>query len=204
MPFGTLYIVAAPSGAGKTTLVKHLVETTPEVVVSISHTTRAPRSGEREGEHYYFTAPDVFAAMVAEGAFLEHAEVFGNCYGTSRAAVQTPLTSGRDVILEIDWQGARQVRALWPDSVSVFVLPPSREALRERLAKRAQDSAEVIEQRMAAALQELSHYSEFDYLVINDDFAGALNALRAILIARRQRRDVQVERQQELLQQLLS
>lgn len=204
MPLGTLYIVAAPSGAGKTTLVKRLVETTPELVVSISHTTRAARAGEREGEHYYFTAPDAFATMVAEGAFLEHAEVFGNRYGTSRAAVQTQLASGRDVILEIDWQGARQVRALWPDSVSVFILPPSRDALRERLAKRAQDSAEVIEQRMAAALHELSHYTEFDYLVINDDFASALQALRAILLARRQRRDVQIERQQELLQQLLS
>ena len=201
---GTLYIVAAPSGAGKTSLVKRLIETTPGVAVSVSHTTRPPRPSERDGEHYYFTSPGVFAAMIAGNAFLEHAQVFGNCYGTSRAAVQAQLASGQDVILEIDWQGARQVRALLPDSLSIFILPPSREALRQRLASRSQDSAEVIEQRMATALDELSHYTEFDYLVINDDFATALNALRAVLIAQRQRRNVQMERQRELLQQLLS
>jgi guanylate kinase len=204
MTLGTLYIVAAPSGAGKTTLVKRLVETTPGVAVSISHTTRPPRPGERDGEHYHFISLVAFEAMIAENAFLEHAQVFGNHYGTSRAAMQTQLASGQDVILEIDWQGARQIRELMPDSLSIFILPPSREALRQRLAARGQDSAEVIERRMAAALNDLSHYAEFDYLVINDDFATALNALRAILIARRQRRNVQMERQRELLQRLLS
>lgn len=204
MTLGTLYIVAAPSGAGKTTLVKRLVETTPGVAVSISHTTRPPRPGERDGEHYHFISLVAFEAMIAENAFLEHAQVFGNHYGTSRAAVQAQLASDQDVILEIDWQGARQIRELMPDSLSIFILPPSREALRQRLAARGQDSAEVIERRMAAALNDLSHYAEFDYLVINDDFATALNALRAILIARRQRRNVQMERQRELLQRLLS
>jgi guanylate kinase len=204
MNTGILYIVAAPSGAGKTSLVRRLIETTPGVAVSISHTTRLPRLSEQDGEHYYFMALDAFEAMIVEGAFLEHAQVFGNRYGTSRAVVQAQLAAGLDVILEIDWQGARQIRELMPDSLSIFILPPSRTALRQRLAGRGQDSAEVIEQRLAAALDDLSHYTEFDYLVINDDFATALDALRAILIAQRQRRTVQMERQQELLQQLLS
>ncbi|MDS4068614.1 MAG: guanylate kinase [Candidatus Competibacter sp.] len=204
MTAGTLYIVAAPSGAGKTSLVKSLVETTPGIAVAISHTTRPPRPGERDGEHYHFIPLAVFEAMVAEGAFLEHAQVFGNRYGTSRAAVLSQLQAGLDVILEIDWQGARQVRALMPDSSSIFILPPSREALRQRLAGRGQDSLEVIERRMAASMNELSHYAEFDYLVINDDFATALETLRAIVIANRQRRVTQLERQRELLRALLS
>lgn len=204
MTLGTPYIVAAPSGAGKTSLVKSLIETTPSVVVSISHTTRPPRPGECDGEHYHFVTPAAFEAMMAEGAFLEYAQVFGNRYGTSRAAVQTQREAGLDVILEIDWQGARQVRERMPDSPGIFILPPSREALRQRLTGRGQDPVEVIERRMAAALDELSHYAEFDYLVINDDFATALEALRAILIAHRQRRTVQMERQQKLLQLLLS
>lgn len=204
MPTGTLYIVAAPSGAGKTSLLKRLVETTPGVAVSISHTTRLPRPGERDGEHYHFVPMDTFEAMIAGGAFLEYAQVFGNRYGTSRAAVLAQLETGQDVILEIDWQGARQVKALLPDSSTIFILPPSRDALRQRLTRRDQDSAEIIEQRMAAALDELSHYAEFDYLVINDDFAIALDDLRAILIAQRQRRAAQLERRRELLQALLS
>jgi guanylate kinase len=203
MTAGTLYIVAAPSGAGKTSLVKGLVATTPGIAVSVSHTTRPPRPGERDGEHYHFTSLAAFEAMIAEGAFLEHAQVFGNRYGTSRAAVLSQLEAGLDVILEIDWQGARQVRALMPDSSSIFILPPSREALRQRLAGRGQDSSEVIERRMAASLDELSHYAEFDYLVINDDFAAALETLRAIVIANRQRRAIQLERQRELLRTLL-
>ena len=201
---GTLYIIAAPSGAGKTSLVKSLVETTPEIVVSVSHTTRSPRPGEQEGTHYYFVSPEIFAGMVAEDAFLEHAQVFSHRYGTSRAAVMAQLHAGQDVILEIDWQGARQVRALVPDSTTIFILPPSRQALHERLSQRGQDNPEVIEQRMAAALNELSHYAEFDYLVINDQFATALDALRAIVIANRQRQATQQERQRELLQSLLS
>ncbi len=204
MTTATLYIVAAPSGAGKTSLVKKLVDTTPGVSLSISHTTRPPRLGERDGEHYCFVSPAQFEAMIAEGAFLEHAQVFGNRYGTSSATVLALLDAGQDVVLEIDWQGARQVRARMPDSATIFILPPSREALRQRLASRGQDSPEIIDQRMAAALDELSHYAEFEYLVINDDFAAALEALRAIVIANRQRRARQVERQRELLRALLS
>ncbi len=204
MATGTLYIVAAPSGAGKTSLVRSLVETTPGVVASISHTTRPPRPGEQEGVHYHFVPLAVFEAMIAEGAFLEHAQVFGNRYGTSRTAVLSQLQAGLDLILEIDWQGARQVRARMPGCPGIFVLPPSRDALRQRLAGRGQDSAEVIERRMAAALDELSHYTEFDYLVINDEFATALTELRAILIAQRQRRTAQLERYPELFRALLS
>lgn len=204
MPSGTLYIIAAPSGAGKTTLVKQLVETTPGVAASISHTTRSPRPNEQHGQHYYFIDPETFTEMVAQGAFLEHAEVFGKRYGTSQTAVQTQLASGCDVILEIDWQGARQVRALLAESISIFILPPSRAALQERLTKRDQDSAAIIAERMAASLAELSHYAEFDYLVINDDFNTALDTLRAIVIANRQRRPIQMQRQQALLEHLLS
>ena len=204
MTAGILCIVAAPSGAGKTSLVKSLVETTPDVVASVSHTTRPPRPGERDGVHYHFVSLATFEAMIAEGAFLEHARVFGNQYGTSRAAVLSKLQAGLDVILEIDWQGARQVRDQLPDCPSIFILPPSRHALRQRLAGRGQDSAEVIERRMAAALDELSHYAEFDYLVINDRFETALTELRAILIAQRQRRPVQLARHPELFRALLS
>ena len=204
MATGTLYIVAAPSGAGKTSLVKSLVETTPDVVASISHTTRPPRPGEQDGIHYHFASLAAFEAMIAQGAFLEHAQVFGNRYGTSRAAVLSQLKAGLDVILEIDWQGARQVRDQMPNSLSIFILPPSRDALRQRLAGRGQDSAEVIERRMAVALDELSHYTEFDYLVINDQFETALTELRAILIAQRQRRTAQLERHLELFHILLS
>ena len=204
MATGTLYIVAAPSGAGKTSLVKSLVETTPGVVASISHTTRPPRPGEQEGVHYHFVSLPTFTTMIAQGAFLEHAQVFGNCYGTSCAAVLSKLQNGLDVILEIDWQGARQAREQMPDCVGIFILPPSRDALQQRLAGRDQDSAEVIEQRMAAALDELSHYMEFDYLVINDQFETALTELRAIFIAQRQQRTAQLERHPELLRALLS
>jgi guanylate kinase len=204
MATGTLYIVAAPSGAGKTSLVKSLVETTPGVVASVSHTTRPPRPSEQEGVHYHFVSLPTFATMIAQDAFLEHAQVFGNCYGTSRAAVLSKLEEGLDVILEIDWQGARQAREQMPDSVGIFILPPSRDALRQRLAGRGQDSAEVIERRMAAALDELSHYAEFDYLIINDQFETALTELRAIFIAQRQRQTMQLQRHPELLSALLS
>jgi len=204
MATGTLYIVAAPSGAGKTSLVKSLVETTSDVVVSISHTTRPPRPGEQDGVHYHFIPLRSFETMIAQGAFLEHAQVFGNRYGTSRAAVLAKLQAGLDVILEIDWQGAQQVRKQLPDSPSIFILPPSRDALRQRLAGRGQDSPEVIERRMAAALDELSHYVEFDYLVINDQFETALTELSAIIIAQRQRRTAQLERHLELFHILLS
>lgn len=204
MILGTLYIISAPSGAGKTSLIKRLVETTPGVSMSVSHTTRWPRPSEQDGIHYHFVSLDTFEMMVAQDAFLEHAQVFGNRYGTSHTAVQSLLETGQDVILEIDWQGAQQVKKLFPDSLTVFILPPSRDALRERLINRAQDCPEIIEQRMTVALNELSHYVEFDYLVINDDFTTALDELRAIFIAQRQRRMTQLVRRRELLQALLS
>ena len=204
MTTGNLYIVSAPSGAGKTSLVKGLVETTPEMALSVSHTTRPPRPGEENGRHYHFVSTADFDAMRAAGLFLEHARVFDNFYGTSRTAVSAQLDTGSDVILEIDWQGARQARAQLPDSMSIFILPPSVATLRERLIGRGQDSSDTIERRMAVALEELSHYAEFDYLVVNDRFAAALDALRAIVIANRQRRERQLKRQEGLLRTLLS
>ncbi len=201
---GTLYIISAPSGAGKTSLVKRLLATVPDVEVSVSHTTRPSRPGERDGVDYYFVDAATFQALVQTGVFLEYAQVFDYCYGTSRHAVAERLRSGLDVILEIDWQGARQVRARAPEACSIFILPPSRETLRQRLEQRGQDDEAVIERRMRDAVAEISHYDEFDYLVVNDDFERALAALQAIFIARRQRRDCQLRRQHELIQALLS
>jgi guanylate kinase len=200
---GTLLIIAAPSGAGKTSLVNALVSALPGVVVSVSHTTRAPRPREQNGVHYHFVDHDAFALMADTDQFLEHAQVFDQRYGTARAAVETQLAQGLDVILEIDWQGARQVRACMPDCLSIFILPPSREALEARLRTRAQDSDETIARRMRAAVAEMRHYAEFDYLVVNDDFEQALAALKAIVLASRQRQVSQAERQRELLRRLL-
>lgn len=183
----TLYIVSAPSGAGKTSLVKVLVERDDNIVISVSHTTRTPRAGEVDGEHYYFTNVDDFKKMVAAGQFLEHARVFDNFYGTSRQQVETTLAAGTDVILEIDWQGARLVRAALPAAVSIFILPPSRDALDERLRTRGQDSDEIIARRMSDAISEISHYDEFEYLIINDDFDTALGELAAVFLAPRLR-----------------
>lgn len=204
MPIGTLFIISAPSGAGKTSLVNRLIEITPGITVSVSHTTRPPRPGEQDGVHYHFVSLATFEDMLKADAFLESALVFGNRYGTSRAAVLDQLQNDQDVILEIDWQGAQQVREQMAESASIFILPPSRDALRQRLTGRDQDSAEVIDRRMAAALDELSHYAEFDYLVINDEFATALDELRAIVIGQRQRRAAQLQRRRELLRALLS
>ena len=201
---GTLYIIAAPSGAGKTSLVKRLLATTPGVEVSVSHTTRPPRPGEQDGIDYYFLDTPTFQALIEEGVFLEHAQVFDHLYGTSRYPVFERLQAGMDVILEIDWQGARQVRKCASRTRSIFILPPSRKVLRQRLENRAQDPDEIIERRMATAISEMSHYHEFDYIVINDDFPAALEALRAIFIANRQLCAAQVWRQRELLQALLS
>jgi guanylate kinase len=203
-PQGSLYIFAAPSGAGKTSLVKALVETTADIEVSVSHTTRAPRPGEVDGVNYHFTDVAAFQAMVAQGAFLEHAQVFDNYYGTARANIEQRLAAGVDVILEIDWQGARQVREQFPDSIGIFILPPSRQALEERLRGRGQDGDEVIARRMRDAESEISHYGEFDYLVINDDFATALVELAAIVTAQRLRTRVQASRHQQMLQALLA
>ena len=201
---GSLYVIAAPSGAGKTSLVKQLLETTGNIAVSVSHTTRQPRPGETNGEHYYFVDIPAFEQMRDAGQFLEYARVFDNYYGTSRQAVDRQLQSGSDVILEIDWQGAQQTRQLYPDCCNIFILPPSRQALEDRLRSRGQDDDSVIARRMQEAIAEMSHYREFDYLVINDDFDEALEMLRSIILARRQRIDVQSQRQERLLQDLLS
>ena len=187
---GILFIVSAPSGAGKTSLLKALVESTDRVCVSVSHTTRAPRPGETDGQHYHFVDTATFERMVAAGEFVEHARVFDNHYGTSAAAVMNELVAGRDVVLEIDWQGARQVRERFRDAVSVFILPPSVEELRRRLSARGQDAEEIVERRMRDALSELSHFDEYDYLVVNDRFETALEDLRALMRAQRLRRSV--------------
>lgn len=201
---GTLYIVSAPSGAGKTSLLKALVEQLHDVMVSVSHTTRAMRPGETDGVHYHFVSHETFTGMVAQGAFLEHAEVFGNHYGTSRLWVEDTLNAGTDVILEIDWQGAQQMRQLMPEAVSVFILPPSRKALQDRLTGRGQDSAEVIAKRMAAAQEEMRHYAEYDYVVVNDVFELALSDLKAIFMVRRLRTEAQAIRHQAMLAELLA
>ncbi len=203
MADGTLYIISAPSGAGKTSLVRELAAGDPRVELSVSHTTRAPRPGEENGVHYHFTTVEAFQELVGAGRFLEHARVFDNDYGTSRDAVEARLAAGMDVILEIDWQGARQVRQALPESVSVFILPPSRDELRRRLTARGQDSEEVIQRRMDQAVDELSHYAEYDYLVVNDDFQRALDDLRALVRGRRLRYDVQCQRLAGVLTDLL-
>jgi guanylate kinase len=200
---GTLYIVAAPSGAGKSSLVNALLERERDIVLSISHTTRPPRPGDVDGEHYHFVNRGVFERLVADNAFLEHAEVFGNLYGTSRAAVEPLLGRGRDVLLEIDWQGARQVRKVMPDCVSIFILPPSREELERRLRTRAADSAVTIARRLAESVEEIAHVDDFDYVVVNDQFADALADLRSIVTTRRLRREVQAQRLAALFADLL-
>ncbi|MCW8917285.1 MAG: guanylate kinase [Gammaproteobacteria bacterium] len=204
MSDGTLYIISAPSGAGKTSLVKALLQQTTALTVSVSHTTRAPRPGEVNGQDYHFTDPDTFRGMIADNAFLEHAQVFDNFYGTARASVLELLAQGLDVILEIDWQGAQQVRQKMPEAVSIFILPPSREELEKRLCGRGTDSDEVIARRMRDAISEMSHYREFDYLVFNDDFDTALGELRAIILARRQQAPRQIARHRPLLDALLA
>ncbi len=201
---GTLYVFSAPSGAGKTSLVKALLEQTQNIGVSVSHTTRAPRDGEIDGKDYNFVTQEAFKTLIEQNAFLEHAQVFDNFYGTSQVWVEQELLAGRDVILEIDWQGAQQIRQQMPDMVSVFILPPSREELLKRLTGRGTDSEEIIARRMQDAESEMSHFGEFDYLIINDDFVLALQELRAIVIARRQRTAAQSLIQQELLQNLLN
>jgi guanylate kinase len=200
---GTLYIVAAPSGAGKSSLVNALLERERGIVLSISHTTRPPRPGDVDGQHYHFVNRGVFERLVADGAFIEHAEVFGNLYGTSRAAVEPLLADGRDVLLEIDWQGARQVRRAYPDCVSIFILPPSREELERRLRTRASDNAPTITLRLAESRDEIAHADDFDYIIVNDQFADALADLRAIVTARRLRREAQCARHAALIADLL-
>ncbi len=201
---GTLYILSAPSGAGKTSLVKALLKQDNRVQVSVSHTTRAPRPGEVNGVDYHFSSHATFDSMISAGAFLEYAEVFTNKYGTAQQTVAAMLQAGTDVILEIDWQGAEQVRKLMPAAISVFILPPSKEALQHRLTNRGQDSSDVIAGRMAQAVSEMSHYGEYDFLIINDDFELALTQLQAVFTGQRQRTSVQQQCHQKLISQLLT
>ena len=201
---GNLFIVSAPSGAGKTSLVAALVERIADLCISISHTTRPQRPGEEDGINYHFTDRETFLKMVAENRFLEHAEVFGNLYGTSADWVESARREGRDVILEIDWQGATQVRHLVPDACSIFILPPSLKVLAERLRARGQDDEEVISRRLAGAREEMSHYPEFDFLLVNDDFERALHDLAAIISSCRLRQSAQQGRLAPVLSDLLN
>jgi len=203
MSLGTLYIISAPSGAGKTSLVKALLERLSGVVVSVSHTTRAPRPGEQDGVDYHFINKVEFERLLESGEFLEHAQVFDNYYGTRRATVLERLEADEDVILEIDWQGARQVSEAFPQAVKIFILPPSREALQQRLMSRGQDSDQVISRRMADAINEMRPYEEYHYLIFNDEFDVALAELEALFRARRLRNDAQQRRYHSELKGLL-
>ena len=206
MPLGNLYIVSAPSGAGKSSLIAALLQQHPsyEMQVSISHTTRQARPNEEDGKHYYFVDHAEFERLIAEDAFLEYAEVFGNYYGTSLPMIERSLAQGVDVFLDIDWQGAQQVRKKVPTAKSIFILPPSIQELERRLIGRGQDSDEVIAARMQKAMSEMSHYDEYDYLIINDDFDQALNDIKVILKAEKLKVARQIQRHQLLISQLLA
>jgi len=199
---GSLFVVSAPSGAGKTSLVNALLASDPAVRKSVSYTTRSPRPGEHEGHDYHFVPSDRFRSMIASNDLLEHAEVHGNCYGTGRNWVMEALRTGGDIVLEIDWQGARQVRRLHPEAVSVFILPPSIDALESRLRGRGQDSEAVIAQRVQGARNEIAHVDEFDYVIVNSVFATAARELQSIVIAHRLMRPAQLERHSVLLEAL--
>lgn len=207
---GNLFILAAPSGAGKSSLIKALLDKHPKtdlhnnkMQVSVSHTTRSPRPGEQDGVHYHFVNKSEFETLIKQNALFEWAEVFGHYYGTSRLMIEQTLQQGIDVFLDIDWQGARQVKAQIPDTATIFIAPPSKAALRLRLEGRKQDSPEVINKRMREAVSEISHYHEFDYVVINDDFDTALNELDSIVTSRRLRKENQVVRHKALFEDLL-
>ncbi|WMN59031.1 guanylate kinase [Pseudoalteromonas xiamenensis] len=200
---GNLFILSAPSGAGKSSLIKALLEKHDNVKVSVSHTTRQPRPGEENAVHYHFVTVDAFNALIEAGDFFEWAKVFDNFYGTSKQAIETQLANGIDVFLDIDWQGARQVRELVPDVKTIFILPPSREELERRLNNRGQDSQDVIASRMAEAKSESSHYSEFDYVLVNDDFDTTLNELESIVLAARLQTKNQTVKHQQLIDELL-
>lgn len=203
---GTLYIVSAPSGAGKSSLIAAMLEKNPTYAmkVSVSHTTRGMRPGEEDGVHYHFVEKSEFESLIEQGAFLEYAEVFGNYYGTSRLWIEETLEKGIDVFLDIDWQGARQIREQMPEAKSVFILPPSNSELERRLNVRGQDSDEVIAKRMSEAKSEMSHYNEYDYVIVNDDFDGALVDFKAILRAERLKQDKQAVKYKGMLDALLA
>ncbi len=201
---GRLFIVAAPSGGGKTSLVKKLVDGLENILVSISHTTRDQRAGEEEGKDYFFVTEAVFEDMAEKGTFIEHARVFNHLYGTSKDEIQRQLAAGMDIVLDIDWQGAEQIKAAFPDAVTIFILPPSLDALKRRLTKRQRDDTAVIEARMQRARDELSHYDAFDYLIVNDNFNQAASELRSIVVANRLMAARQIQKQSKLLSFLLS
>jgi guanylate kinase len=206
MSLGTLYIISAPSGAGKSSLLTALLNENPHysMKVSVSHTTRAPRPGEEEGVHYHYVSKAEFKALIEKDAFIEYAEVFGNFYGTSRFWIEEMLQKGVDIFLDIDWQGAQQIRKKMPNTKSIFILPPSREELERRLNARGQDSDAVIAQRMTEACTEMSHYNEYDYLIVNDDFDGALMDLKAIIRAKRLCQTNQASKYHDMLERLLA
>ena len=201
---GLLFVVSAASGTGKTSLVKALLERVNNLHVSVSHTTRGQRPGELDGVHYHFSNKEDFLNLVNEGGFIEYAEVFGNYYGTAQATVKEQLAKGHDVLLEIDWQGAQQVRRLFPESKQIFILPPSQFDLRERLSNRGTDAVDVIEHRLSCAVEDMQQYSNFDYIIINEDFNKALHDLEAVIIANRLTLSQQANRHEKLIQQLIT
>ena len=205
---GGLYVVSAPSGGGKTSLTRgsidQLARSGITAEISVSYTTRAPRPGEQEGVHYHFVTREAFKAMIARGELLEHAEIYGERYGTSRVRTEALLALGRDIILDIDWQGARQIKHQVPEAVTIFILPPSITKLEQRLRARRQDAEEAIARRMAQARDEMSHYAEYDYVIVNKDFEQAMSELVTIFVARRLRRPVQEIRHKSLIQKLLA
>lgn len=202
MAAGTLFIITAPSGAGKTSLVKALIQADPQIKCSVSFTTRAPRPGEVEGQDYHFVNEAAFLEKLQRGDFLEHAIVYGNRYGTSKSWIEQAMREGFDIVLEIDWQGARQVRKIFPEAVSIFILPPSIDALLARLTERKQDHENVIQQRIAAAKGDISHLEESEYAIINNDFNIALSDLNSVVRAQRLKMGVQLERYADLINQL--